>query len=185
MDENIFFDIKKIKKIGKNTIVGKTVRLRHPELCTIGNNSIIDDFTYISTKLKIGSFSHIASHVTIAGGKDVSCKLGDFSGIGSGTRIYCDTSDFEDEITSIIPRKFKKTSTSGDVIMERFTATGGNVVVLPKVVIPEGTVIGALSLVPSNIELKSWTIYAGIPIKPIKKRNKEKILEQAKKCLNM
>ena len=185
MNENIFFDIKKIKKLGKNTIIGKTVRLRHPELCTIENNSIIDDFTYVSTKLNIGSFSHIASHVTISGGQDGSCKLGDFSGIGSGTRIFCDTSDFEDEIASIIPRKFKKISTAGDVIMEKFTATGGNVVVLPKVVIPEGTVIGACSLVPSNMELKAWTIYAGIPIKPLKKRNKEKILKQAQQCLDI
>lgn len=185
MHENIFFDIKKIKHVGKNTIIGKTIRIRHPELCSIGDNSILDDFTYVSTRLRVGSFSHIASHVTIAGGKDVTCELGDFSGIGSGSRIYCDTSDFQDEITSIIPKEFKKLSTGGDVIMKNFTATGGNVVVLPKVTIPEGVVIGASSLVSPNVDLKPWMIYAGIPVRPIKKRNKKLVLKQAEKCLKL
>ena len=47
--ENIFFDINKLKT-GKNTIIGKTVRFRHPELCEVGDYSVIDDFTYISVK---------------------------------------------------------------------------------------------------------------------------------------
>ena len=51
--DNIFFDIFKLKKLGKNVIIGKTVRIRYPELVEIGNNVIIDDFTYISTSLKI------------------------------------------------------------------------------------------------------------------------------------
>ena len=46
---NIFFDLKKLKHIGKNVIIGKTVRIRRPELVEIGDNTIIDDFCYIST----------------------------------------------------------------------------------------------------------------------------------------
>ena len=41
---NIFFDIKKLKKCGNNVTIGKTVRIRYPELVSIGDNVIIDDF---------------------------------------------------------------------------------------------------------------------------------------------
>ena len=59
--ENIFFDINRLKKCGKNVIIGKTVRIRYPELVEIGDNVIIDDFTYISTALKLHSNVHISS----------------------------------------------------------------------------------------------------------------------------
>ena len=52
MDENIFFDLSQLKKIGKNVIIGKTVRIRYPELVEIGDNVIIDDFTYIINCIK-------------------------------------------------------------------------------------------------------------------------------------
>ena len=59
--QNIFFDILKLKKIGKNVIIGKTVRIRYPELVEIGNNVIIDDFTYISTSMKLYDNVHISA----------------------------------------------------------------------------------------------------------------------------
>ena len=57
--DNIFFDRKDLKKCGDNVIIGKTVRIRYPHLVEIGDNVIIDDFTYISTSLKISSYVHI------------------------------------------------------------------------------------------------------------------------------
>ena len=54
--DNLFFDIDKLKKKGKNVIIGKTVRIRYPELVEIGDNVIIDDFTYISTQLVLHSY---------------------------------------------------------------------------------------------------------------------------------
>ena len=50
-----------LKKCGTNVIIGKTVRIRYPHLVEIGDNVIIDDFTYISTSLKIHSYVHISS----------------------------------------------------------------------------------------------------------------------------
>ena len=178
--ENIFFDLKKLGKLGSKTIIGKTVRIRHPELCHIDDNCIIDDFTYISTKLELGVFTHIAPHVVIAGGSDFLCKVGKFCGIGSGSKLYCDSNDFEKEITSIIPKEFRYPTKSGDIIMQDFSGMGVNAVVLPNVEFSEGSVLAALSLVPANTVLKPWTLYTGIPAKPIKKRNKKLILKQAK-----
>jgi UDP-3-O-[3-hydroxymyristoyl] glucosamine N-acyltransferase len=45
--DNIFFDKSKLKYCGKNVIIGKTVRIRKPEDCIIGDNTIIDDFAYM------------------------------------------------------------------------------------------------------------------------------------------
>jgi len=178
VQENIFFNLRDIKKLGKNTIIGKTVRLRKPELCIIGKNSIIDDFTYISTKFNLGTGSHIATHVTIAGGSEFTCYVGDFSGIGSGSRLYCDSSDFTSEITSIIPKQCRLPTKAGDILMKKYTGIGGNSIILPNVTFNEGAVLGSLSLVPADMELKSWTLYAGIPAKPIRERNKKVILKQ-------
>ena len=47
---------------------------------------------------------------------------------------------------------------------------------MPNNRIPEGVAIGALSYVPQNFNFKSWSVYAGTPIRLIKKREKKKIL---------
>ena len=69
MQDNIFFDVSKLKHVGKNVVIGKTVRIRQPENVSIGDNTIIDDFAYISAKIDIGTNCHIASHSSISGSK--------------------------------------------------------------------------------------------------------------------
>ena len=64
----------------------------------------------------------------------------------------------------------------GNVKMGKFTGIGTNSVVMPNNDIPEGVTIGALSFVPSNYKFEPWTVYAGQPIRPIKKRNKANIM---------
>ena len=71
-NENLFFDPKNLKRLGKNVIIGKTVRIRYPELVEIGDNVIIDDFSYISTGLRIESYVHISSGAKIIGGRLLS-----------------------------------------------------------------------------------------------------------------
>ena len=66
--ENIFFNKKDLLYCGENVIIGKTVRIRKPEECVIDDNTIIDDFAYISCGITIGKNCHIASHVSISGG---------------------------------------------------------------------------------------------------------------------
>lgn len=61
MSDNIFFHKSELKECGKNVIIGKTVRIRYPELVSIADNVIIDDFTYISTALVISDYVHISA----------------------------------------------------------------------------------------------------------------------------
>jgi len=164
-------------------IVSPNCRIRHPEHFVIADYSIVDDYCYFSTKVKIGKCSHIASGCAIAGGKDRQFILGDYSSISSGTKIWCKSDDFVNDVVTIIPEGFgniKNNVISGDVIIGNMCAVGTNSVIMPNNNIPEGTVIGALSFVPPNFKFKPWSVYAGIPIKFIKYRNKENVMRQVK-----
>ena len=162
-------------------IISSNCRIRHPDLFHVGEGSIVDDFCYFSTQVVVGRFSHIASGCSVAGGKDLIFTLGDFSSLSSGVKIWCTSDHFSEDIVTIIPSDFddiKENLITGDVTFERLTAVGANSVVMPQNQIPEGTVIGALSFVPVNYSFEEWTVYAGIPIRPIKSRNRESVLRQ-------
>ena len=161
--ENLFFDLSKLKSCGANVIIGKTVRIRYPELVEIGDNVIIDDFTYISTALKLHSNIHISSGCKIIGGKKSFVEMHPFSTLAPNVVLSAGSDDYIDGIaTPLVPSIFK-----------------ANSVVLPNVVFDEGSTLGALSL--ANNDLKEYKVYAGIPAKPIKERNKINILKLEKK----
>src|SRR5262245_36838352 len=91
--DNLFFDLKRLKYLGKNAIVGKTVRIRRPEEVVIGDYSIIDDFTYISCALETGTGCHIASNVTLSGGRQ-RIVLGNYVGIAAGCSLHAASSEY-------------------------------------------------------------------------------------------
>jgi acetyltransferase-like isoleucine patch superfamily enzyme len=165
----------------RDPIVSTNIRLRHPELLTIREGSIIDDYCYISTRVAIGRFSHVASGCSIAGGAERLFTLGDFSSLSSGVKIWCTSDDFVEDIVTVIPPEFGTVKTrliTGDVTFDRLTAAGANTVVMPKNHIPEGTVIGALSFVPTEFPFDSWSVYAGTPIRKVGHRNRDAVLRQ-------
>jgi len=162
-------------------IVSHHVRIRHPEYFVLGEGSVVDDFCYFSTKVTVGRYCHIASGCSIAGGVDRLFMLGDFSSLSSGVKVWCTSDDFTKDIVTIIPEsigRIKEHLISGDVIFEQLTAVGANSVVMPCNHILEGVVIGALSFVPPQFEFSRWTVYAGVPIKPIKPRDRDSVLRQ-------
>ena len=165
-------------------IISSYIRVRHPEFFTVGDYSIIDNFCYFSTKVHIGVCSHIASGCSIAGGLTTMFTLGDFCSLSSGTKIWCTSDSFADDIITIVPPGMDEIKThliSGDVVFDNYTATGSNTVVMPDNHIPEGTVIGALSFVPAHFRFQPWSVYAGVPVRLIKSRNRDTVMEQAKK----
>jgi acetyltransferase-like isoleucine patch superfamily enzyme len=170
--------------VSRNTIISQNIRVRHPELFEVGDFSIVDDFCYFSARVKLGKCSHIASGCSIAGGRGNLCIIGDFSSLSSGVKVWCASDDFVNDIVTIIPPGMENPKThiiSGDVTFGNYTAVGSNSVVMPKNVIPEGTVIGALSYVPPEFDFEPWSVYAGTPLKKIKARNKRNVLTQVEK----
>lgn len=162
-------------------IVSQQIRLRHPDTFAIGEGSIVDDFCYFSTRVEIGRFCHIATGCSVGGGVAHLFRLGDFSSLSAGVRIWCASDDFTRSLITLIPPGFgpvKEGLIEGDVILERFTGVGANSVVMPENHIPEGVAIGALSFVPPRYSFEPWMVYAGIPIHPIRPRDREAVLRQ-------
>jgi acetyltransferase-like isoleucine patch superfamily enzyme len=165
-------------------VISPHIRVRYPEALVVGDDSIIDDFCYFSTKVRIGCCSHIAAGCTIAGGRERQFTLGDFSSVSSGVRIWCTSDDFRNDLVTILPpglHGLKEHLISGDVTFESMTAVGANAVVMPDNHVPEGTVIGALALVPPGFPFQPWSVYAGIPIRQVGDRNRDRVLAQARR----
>ena len=178
--ENIFFDVSKLKSCGTNVIIGITARIRYPELVEIGDNVIIDDFTYISTPLKLHSNTHISSGCKIIGGKNAFVEMFPFSTLAPNVVLSAGSDDYLDGIaTPIVPLKFKANSIVGKIIINKHCIVGANSVVLPNVTFKDGATLGALSL--ANKDLDEYTVYAGIPAKPLKAREKLNILKLEQK----
>jgi acetyltransferase-like isoleucine patch superfamily enzyme len=172
--ENIFFDLKKLKAIGENVIIGKTVRIRYPELIEIGDNVIIDDFTYISTALKLHSNVHISSGCKIIGGKDSFVEMKEFSTLAPNVVLSAGSDDYISGIaTPMVPLKYKANAVFGKIILNKHCIIGAGSVVLPNVMFEEGSCLGALSL--ANKTLHEYTLHAGIPAKFIRNRNRFEI----------
>ena len=69
-----------------------------------------------------------------------------------------------------VPEQFTHVDHRG-AELSRHVIIGSGSVILPGVKIGEGTAVGALSLV--NKELEPFGIYAGVPLKRLKSRNRQ------------
>lgn len=177
--DNLFFKKSDLKKCGKNVIIGKTARIRYPELVEIGDNVIIDDFCYISTALKIASDVHISSGCKIIGGQKAFVSFDRFSTLSPNVVIVAGSDDYLAGIaTPMIPIKYKGKVSIGTVEINKHCIVGSNSTILPNVVLNAGSSVGANSLVNSNLE--SWKLYAGTPAKIIKDRDMVEILRLEK-----
>jgi acetyltransferase-like isoleucine patch superfamily enzyme len=165
-------------------IISPNSRIRHREHFIIGEDSIVDDYCYFSTKVRIGRCTHIASGGSVAGGVDMLFEIGDFCSLSSGVKIWCTSDDFANDVVAIMPagvEQVKAHLIRGDVRFENYTAVGANSVVMPRNHIPEGTVIGALSFVPVAFQFEPWSVYAGVPIRRIRARNRTNVMDQVEK----
>jgi len=167
--------------ISRNAIVSKDCRIRYPAHFKVMSHSIVDDFCYFSTRVSINHYCHIAANCTVAGGALQHFYMGNFSCLASGVRVYCASDDFVHDLATVLPsnyRHLKNNLIEGAVYLGRAVTIGANSVVMPQNDIPEGVTIGALSFVPANFPFKSWTVYAGSPLKEICQRDKENVLRQ-------
>lgn len=176
--ENLFFDLRRLKYLGRNAIVNPTVRIRKPEEVIIGDNTIIDDFTYISTALETGPCCHIAPNVNMSGsgGRIV---LGAFVGIGAGCTLHAASSDF---VTASlyhpsVPAEFRFGAIVGDITVGSYSLIGAHCTVLPGASLPEGFAAAAQTVVRKR-RFEPWTLYAGYTCKKIRRRETEEMKRQ-------
>lgn len=159
--ENLFFDLNKLKYLGEGAIIGKCVRIRRPELCVIGDYTIIDDFTYISCILETGSYCHIGANVNISGGQQ-RLKIGNLVGISSGCSIHVASSDYVNASLDLpsVPVEYHFGSFSEEILMENHVLLGAHSVVLPGVYLPEGFASAAQTIIRRRT-YEPWTLYGG------------------------
>jgi acetyltransferase-like isoleucine patch superfamily enzyme len=176
------FDYSLLKSVGENVFISANVEIRRPHLASVGSNVAIDTGFCCTTSLELGDYIHIAPYTVVIGGASGLLKMGHFTNISAGGRIICGSDSFlGDGIVSApnIPEEYRDTLKIAPVVFKMFANTGANVTILAGVTLAEGCVIGACSLVTKDTE--PWTIYAGVPAKPIKMRKKETMIEYAKK----
>lgn len=163
---------------GIDVFINELAIIKKPHLCDIGSHVAIDNGVTISTELVMGDYIHIAPYVVVIGGEESKLILEDFSFVASGTKIVCGTEDYGGEglVGPTIPKKMRSINYS-TVKFEKYAGCGVNCSIMPGVTLSEGSILGANSLLTKDTE--PWTIYVGSPAKPVRNRNKEKIIQYA------
>jgi len=177
---NLFIDLNELAHLDATAIVGRTVRIRKPARVRIHAGSIIDDFTYISCGLTVGRFTHIGANAAIIGG-DAQIDVGNFVNIAPGCRLIAASNDFTGGGLAgpAIPPEYAASSITDNITIADHVLLGTNVAVLPGTKLPEGLAAGACTLLTPDCKLEPWTVYVGIPARPIKVRVSKEILAAA------
>ena len=161
--------------VGQDVTIWPEAKIVMPEVISIGNSVIIDDFVFImgGAKTIIESFIHIASFTSITGGGEIVME--DYSALSSGVRVYSGNEDYTGGCMTnpAVPAPYRIPVRSF-VHLKKHAIVGANSVILPGVIIGEGAVVGANSLVTKDCE--PWTIYVGSPARPLRGRPREHIL---------
>ena len=159
------------KYIGKNVKISDKASIYNCDQISIDDNSRIDDFCVVSGKIKIGKNVHIAPFCLVAGGEK-GVIFEDFTTLAYGVKVFTQSDDYSGETltNSLIPKKYKN-EYKKEVIIKKHSIIGAGSIIMPGVILEEGTSIGAMSLVLKST--KSWGIYIGIPAKRLKNRKKD------------
>jgi dTDP-4-amino-4,6-dideoxy-D-glucose acyltransferase len=173
------YDLSKLKSVGEDVFISNNVEIRRPHLVQVGSHNAIDTGFYCTTNLSIGDYIHIGPYVTVIGGAQGLLKMSNFTTIAAGSRIVCgsDLHLGEGLIGPTIPDQYRDRVLIKPVVFEDFASIATNVVIAAGVTLAQGTVVGANSFV--NKDTEPWTIYVGNPAKPIRVRNKEKMIKYA------
>lgn len=168
------------KYIGKNVKISDKASIYSYEQIEIGDNSRIDDFCVISGKIKIGRNVHITPTCLVAGGiKGIVFE--DFTTLAYGVKVFTQSDDYSGEtmMNSTVPKEYKNEYMK-EINIKKQSIIGAGSIIMPGVVIEEGTTIGAMSLVLKSTQ--PWGIYIGVPVKRLKDRKKN-LLDLEKKYL--
>ena len=173
----------KIKKnlgyCGKNVFIGQNVLFANPKLVHLGDNVRIDPFTWITTGLKTGNNIQICSHAVLSGGKEHTITLGDWCFIGYGSKLFCASEDYSGDYGPVNDYWGQNKIFRGDIIFNNFSGIASDVIVMPKVNLPEGCLIGAKSFVYTKNNITPWSIWLGNPLKKHKRRNKNNVINKS------
>jgi acetyltransferase-like isoleucine patch superfamily enzyme len=170
--------------VGRNVRLDRSAIILNPAGIRIGDHVRIDAFCLISAfgaGVSIGSHVHIAAGVYIFGGGGVT--IDDFAGVSARSIIYSANDDYSGEHLTgpTLPPEFTAVS-SAPVRIGRHAVLGAGSVVLPGVVVGEGAISGALSLVKQDVS--PFTMVAGTPAREVMSRSRRLLQLEAEFLLS-
>ena len=165
--------------VGENVQISDRASFYGTDRITLGSNTRIDDFCVLSAGVGgicIGQHVHIAVYSSLIGAGKIT--LSDFCNISSRVSIYTSSDDHSGATMTNPTILGEYTSVKhADVFLGRHVLVFGGSVILPGVILEDGVVIGALSLIKRNCQ--AFGIYAGNPARLIKERKRDLLgLEQ-------
>jgi acetyltransferase-like isoleucine patch superfamily enzyme len=165
---------------GEDVLIDEFVRIKRPNLVTIGNHVSIDFGFCCTTTLYLGDYIHIAPHVTCIGGPTGMFTAKGFNNIMAGARIICGSDRFDDSglFGALIPKELKGTQIIKPIVMEEFSNIGTNAIVMPGARLRRGVLLTAGSMLFGDTE--EWGVYKGNPAVLVKIINGKKIMYNAK-----
>lgn len=173
------YDITKLLGHGEDVFISAAVEIRRPQLVRVGSHIAIDTGFYLTTQAQLADYIHIGPYVTVIGGAPARLELKGFNTIGAGSRLLCASDEFLGAgLVGMSPPEWRDNVKTAPIIFERFASVGTNVVIHPGVTLAEGSVVGSCALVTHDTE--PWTIYHGVPARPVKIRPRERMLEAAR-----
>ena len=171
--------------VGKGTIFGRSITLRHTHKITIGRGCVLDEYCALSAQGDENSAIRLGNQVLLGRGTVLSTRngtieIGDFSNIGAGCRIgtttrvklgkhvllaaNCYIGGAQHRFDRLdIPIMRQGYDSKGGVVIEDDVWLGTDVKVLDGVTIGTGSVIGAGSVVTKDIP--PYSIAVGVPAK--------------------
>lgn len=161
-----------LRAVGVDVRIHSTCLMVGLENISIGDHVRVDAFTSLIAgdgRINIGNHVHIAGYVFLSGAEGI--EIADFVNVSRGVGIYTRNDDYTGEGLAgpTIPAEFLNQAT-GPVSLGRHVIIGSGSIVLPGVTIAEGSTVGALSLVKTD--LAAWGIYAGLPVRRLRGRSR-------------
>ena len=158
------------KSIGCNVLISRKACFYSTDKMEIGNNVRIDDFCFLSGKIILGNYIHIATGCILYGSIE-GIIMEDFSAISPRSVVHADSDDYSGNALTnpMVDIEYRNVSFAS-VYVRKHAIIGSGCTILPGVDIGEGCAIGAMSLVKSST--KPWTINFGVPCRYIKERSR-------------
>lgn len=160
---------------GEEVYIGHNVLFANPGLVKLGDRVRIDPFTFITCGLETGNNVQICAYAMLGGGSRHTIKLGDWTFIGYGSKLFCASEDYSGAYGPVNEFWGNNEIRRGDIIFSDYAGVASDVVVFPGVCLPEGCTIGAKSLVHSKTWLMPWRVYLGNPLEVHKYRDEDSV----------
>jgi len=156
----------RFKALGSNVVFEPGVLVFHPETISMGSNIYVGHNAilkgYYKSEMQIGDDSWIGQQCMFhsAGGLYIGKKVGIGPGVGILTSTHEDQGRFVPLLTSPL--------VAAEVVIEDECDLGWGTIVLPGVTIGRGALVGAGSVVTSDVE--PYSVVAGVPAKLLRMR---------------